>query len=86
MSCVEEQVKIVKELPQKKMGRLLMLGEDLDRQVQAYLLELGKVGGMINNAIAIASARGIFHKRDNRMLAHRRQNRGAVGAIAPTKI
>ena len=33
----------VKELPHKKMGRPLMLGEDLDKQVQVYLLELGRL-------------------------------------------
>ena len=46
-----------------------MLGEDLDKQVQAYLLELGKVGGVVNRQIAIASAKGIVRKKDSRMLA-----------------
>ena len=46
-----------------------MLGEDLDKQVQAYLLELGKVGGVVNREIAIASARGIVRKKDSRVLA-----------------
>ena len=46
-----------------------MLGEDLDKQVQAYLLELGKVGSIVNREIPIASARGIIHKKDSRMLA-----------------
>ena len=59
----------VKELLQKKMGCPLMLGEDLDKQVQAYLLELGKVGGLVNREIAIVSARGIVRKKDSRMLA-----------------
>jgi len=56
-------------LPQKKIGCPLILGEDLDKQVQAYLLELSKVGGVVNKAIVIASARGIVRKRDSRMLA-----------------
>ena len=46
-----------------------MLGEDLNYQVQAYLLELAKVGGVVNREIAIASARGIVCKKDSRMLA-----------------
>ena len=46
-----------------------MLGEDLDKQVQAYLLELGKVGGVVDREIAIASAKGIVRKKDSRMLA-----------------
>jgi len=37
--------------------------------VQAYLLELSKVGGMVNKAIAMASAREIIQKGDSRMLA-----------------
>ena len=59
----------VKELPQKKMRHPLMLGENLDKQVQAYLLELGKVGGIVNREIAIVSARGIVCKKDSRVLA-----------------
>jgi len=46
-----------------------MMGEDLDKQIQAYLLELSKVGGVVNKPIAKASARGIIQKRDGRMLA-----------------
>ena len=46
-----------------------MLGESLDKQVQAYLTELGRVGGVVNRAIAMASARGIVRKKDSRMLA-----------------
>ena len=41
-----------------------MLGE-----VQSYLLELGKVGGVVNREIAMARARGIVRKNDSRMLA-----------------
>ena len=41
-----------------------MLGE-----VQSYLLELGKVGGVVNREIAMARPRGIVRKKDSRMLA-----------------
>ena len=37
-----------------------MMGEDLDRQVQAYLRDHGKAGGGVNKEFAIASARGII--------------------------
>ena len=60
---------MVKELPKRKTGRPLMMGEDLDRQVQAYLRDLGKVGGGVNKELAIASARGIIRKKDSRLLA-----------------
>ena len=59
----------IKELPTKKIGQHLMLGKDLDKQVQAYLKELGRIGGVVNAAIAMASAKGIVRKKDSRMLA-----------------
>ena len=56
----------IKELPTKKIGQPLMLGKDLDEQVQAYLKELGRIGGVVIAAVAMASAKG---KKDSRMLA-----------------
>ena len=49
----------VKELPNKKLGRPLMLGEDLDKQVRAYLAALQENGAVVNTAITIASAKGV---------------------------
>ena len=49
----------IKELPTKKTGRPLMLGKDLDEQVQAYLKERGRIGGVVNAAIVMVSAKGI---------------------------
>lgn len=40
-----------------------MLGEDLDKQVQVYLLELRKVGGVVNKEIPIASARELSARK-----------------------
>ena len=40
-----------------------MLGESLDKQVQAYLMELGRVGGVVN----MANARGIVRKKDSNL-------------------
>ena len=59
----------IKELPTKKIGRSLMLGKDLDKQMQAYLKELGRIGGVVNAVIAMASAKKIVRKKDSRMLA-----------------
>ena len=47
---------LVDRLPQRKLGRPLLLGETLDQQVQAYLSMLGDSGGVINTSIAIAAA------------------------------
>ena len=46
-----------------------MLGKDLDEQVQAYLKKLGRIGGVVNAAIAMVTAKGIVRKKDSRMLA-----------------
>ena len=59
----------VSELPLKKIGRPLLLGEDLDRQVQAYLMKLREVGGVVNSAIARGSARGIIRMTNPKLLA-----------------
>ena len=63
LSHVEEQVKIRKELSRKKMGRPLILGEDLDRQVATSVLIGAGKGWRSDKAIAIASVRGIVRKR-----------------------
>ena len=46
--------KVIEELPNKKIGRLLMTGEEIDVQVQRYLLDLKGRGCVINTRIAIA--------------------------------
>ena len=59
----------VSELPLKKIGHPLLLGEDIDKQVQAYLMKLREVGGVVNSAIARASARGIIRMTNPKLLA-----------------
>ena len=54
----------VKELPNQKTGRPLLLGDELDSQVQSYILELRNNGGVINSAITIAVAQGIVTNFD----------------------
>ena len=65
----------VKVLPMVKTGRLLLLGNELDKEVQAYLIGLRKVGGHVNSAVAIAAGRGIVRSRDSRLLA---ENGGGI--------
>jgi len=36
------------ELPSKKMGHPLMLGNTIDKQVQTYLIEPRSIGGIVN--------------------------------------
>ena len=58
----------VKELVNKKTGRPLMLGEDLDKQVRAYLTALRETGAVVNTAITIACAKGVVKNFDSNLL------------------
>ena len=46
-------------LPVKKQRRPLTFGEDLDKQVQAYVTELWKAHATVNTAIVISAGEGI---------------------------
>ena len=46
-----------------------MLGQELNRQVQAYLILLHEAGGVVNTSIAIAAAMGIVRRHDSNLLA-----------------
>ncbi len=55
--CGEDNL-TVSELPTKKRGRPLLLGEELEEQVRAYLTSLRENGAVVNTAILIACAKG----------------------------
>ena len=59
----------ISELPEKKKGRPLLLGEELDQQVKAYLTSFCENGAVINTAIIIACAEGIVKSKDSNLLA-----------------
>ena len=59
----------ITELPQKKRGRPLLLGEELDKQVRSYLTSFRENGAVVNTAIAMACAEGIVKSADSNMLA-----------------
>ena len=59
----------LEELPTKKMGRPLLLGEEIDRQVKEYLKYLREQGSAINTVIAIATAEGVVRSVDASLLA-----------------
>lgn len=61
--------KVVEELPNKKIGRPLMTGEEIDVQVQRYLLDLRGRGCVVNTHIAIAVGEGILSNKDPSCLA-----------------
>ena len=64
----QDVVKIT-ELPQRKRGRPLLLGEGLDKQVQAYLTSFRESGAVVNTAITMACVEGIVRSADSNMLA-----------------
>ena len=59
----------ITELPLKKRGRPLLLGEQLDKQLQAYLTSFRESGAVVNTAIAMACAEGIVRSADSNLLA-----------------
>jgi hypothetical protein len=59
----------VRELPAKKRGRSLLLGDVLDSKVQAYLKKIRESGGVVSARIAIAAAKGLVMVYDRRKLA-----------------
>ena len=59
----------IEELPTKKRGCPFLLGEDLDRQVQAYLTYLRSTGSPVNTAITLGVAEGIVKNEDSNLLA-----------------
>ena len=44
----------IERFPATEKGRPLLLRQDLDRQVRAYLTSLCDIGGVVNTSIAIA--------------------------------
>lgn len=68
------------ELPNKKIGRPLLISEELDRQVQEYLRYLREQGSAVNSAIAIATAEGVVRSVDANLLAC---NGGGINLTKP---
>ena len=65
----DEEDGAVERLSARPKGRPLLLGQELDRQVQAYLISLREAGGVVNTFIAIAAAMGIIRWHDSNLLA-----------------
>ena len=56
-------------LPVKKRGRPLLIGDDLDKQVQAYIKDLRKSHAAVNTAILISAGEGIVRGHDASLLS-----------------
>ena len=59
----------LQELPTRKRGRNVLLGEDTERQLQLYLKKIRDLGGVVTASIAIAAATGILLSTDSSRLA-----------------
>ena len=71
----------VKELPCKKTGRPLLLGDELDKQVQEYVKYMRNRGIAVNTTVVMAAAEGIIKSKDANLL----NNNGGSGGIEITK-
>ena len=59
---------VVKKLVEKKRGCPFLLGEELDKQVQAYLSDFREGATVVNTAIAIDCAQGLVKHYDSNLL------------------
>ena len=60
---------VVSEIKEKKNGRPLMLGEDLDGKVRAFIQDMRVLGNAITTRVVMAAALGIVKKKDKNLLA-----------------
>ena len=65
----KDDITALKCLPEKKRGRPYLLGEELDKQVRAYVASLRANGAVVNTAIVLSCAEGIIKNHDSNLLA-----------------
>lgn len=58
----------LQSLPPKKQGKPMLLGGQVNKAVQLYILKFCEQGGMVNSAIVQAAARGILLAMDRTRL------------------
>jgi len=69
-SCTDEEPSSdIQELPHKKMGQPLLIGEELDAHVQEYVRHTRKRGLVINTSVVIAAGRGMVMNQDANQLS-----------------
>ena len=59
----------VQELTGCKIGRPLLLGDDLDRQVKEYVKYIQERGSVVNTAVVIAATEGIIMNKNSNLLS-----------------
>ena len=63
------------ELPQRKCGRPVLLGEELDQKVQTLINELRNKGGKVNSRIVRALGKGVVKAKNRTLLV---ENGGSI--------
>ncbi len=63
-----EDSEVIRELPERKRGKPVLLGDKLDAYVQSYIKRLRLAGGTVSTAIVIAGAMGIIKRVDRTLL------------------
>lgn len=58
----------IQELPTKKRGRPLLLGEEIDKQVQLYIKKIRDRNGSVSNRLVVAGAKGIVKAHNKSLL------------------
>ena len=73
----------IKALPDRKQGRPLLLGDELDTAVQAYVESIHKLGGVVNTAIVLGSTEAIIADRDRTLLDSLAPGKSADRLLGP---
>ena len=68
-ATIKREVEAIVELPEKRRGRPLLIGEELEDKVKWLLTEIRKSGGVVNSQIAAGAAKGVIKARDANLLA-----------------
>ena len=69
IEAMEQRGDTVDVLPKEKRGRPLLLGDEMDKEVQKYIEEQRKRSVPITRDVVIAAGRGIVMKHDEALLA-----------------
>ena len=59
----------IQELPVGRRGRPLLLGDELDKQVQRYVIDFRERSSVVNTAIVVACAEAIVKNKDSNLLS-----------------
>ena len=60
--------KPIEVLEERRRGRPLLLGEQLDSAVKAYIEDVRRLGGVVNTSTVIGAAEGIIEEKDRTLL------------------